>query len=327
MNRFIQISICAFLSVAAGCVHAQAVWRLASGYGESSYHTVLLKEFATEVGRATQGRVQILVHPNNSLVKLADIRPALGAGTIEAGEVILTGIAKEFSLAGADAVPFVVHSMNDAQRLWTLQRPALEKQLGAKGLQLLYSVPWPSQGLYSTRPITTPKDFAQLKMRTYNATTVRIAELLSAQPVEVPMVKVAEALGSGQMETMISSAVTGVENKVWSHLKFFYEINAWIPKNAVLVRADVFAKLSPADQEAVRRAALEIQSKGWAITQQIAQGAVLTLKTNGVKIEPLPPGLAPTFTAVGERLSREWAREAGIPALELFIAYFLKQPT
>jgi TRAP-type transport system periplasmic protein len=305
---------------------AQTTWRLASGYSDASFHTANLREFANDVSRGTNGKLAIEVRSNNSLVKLAEIRNAVGAGTVELGEVILTGVSKEFPLAGADAVPFVVGSLNDAKRLWDLQRPALEKQLGAKGLVLLYSVPWPSQGLYLARPINKKIDFSGARMRTYNATTVRIAELLGANPVDVPMVQVAEALATGRMDSMISSAVTGVENKVWSHLKYFYEINAWTPKNAVIVNAAAFAKLTSNEQRALRDAAKVAEERGWKVSRAAALDAVQALKANGVKVESMPPNLEREFTRLGERFSREWIREAGVQAGELFTTFFLKLP-
>jgi TRAP-type transport system periplasmic protein len=308
-------------------LNAQTTWRLASGYSDTSFHTINLREFASDVTRLSDGKFKVDVRSNNSLLKLADIRTAVGSGTVEAGELILTGISKEFPLAGADAVPFVVNSMNDAKRLWDLQRVALEKQLGAKGLVLLYSVPWPSQGLYATRPIVRKVDFSGSKMRTYNATTSRIAEMLGASGVDVPMVQVADALASGKMDSMISSAVTGVENKVWTHLKYFYEINAWTPKNAVIVNAAAFAKLSSVEQKALRDAAKIAEERGWKMSRAAAQDAVQTLRANGVKVESMPPNLEREFTRLGERFSREWIREAGAQASELFTSFFLKLPS
>jgi TRAP-type transport system periplasmic protein len=305
---------------------AQTTWRLASGYSDTSFHTANLREFADDVSRATNGKLKIDVRSNNSLVKLAEIRGVVGSGSVEAGEIILTGVAKEFPLAGADAVPFVIGSMNDARRLWELQRSGLDKQLGAKGLVLLYSVPWPSQGLYSTRPIAKKIDFSGARMRTYNATTIRIAELLGATAVDVPMVQVADALANGRMDSMISSAVTGVENRVWSHLKYFYEINAWTPKNAVITNAAALAKLAPTEQSALREAARLAEERGWKMSRAAAREALQTLKTNGVKVEAMPPNLEREFTRLGERFSREWIREAGIQASELFTSFFLKLP-
>ncbi len=315
------------LTLMAATANAQTSWRLASGYSDSSFHTVNLREFARDVSRISNGKLSIEVRSNNALVKLAEVRKAVGEGTVEAGEVILTGVSKEFPIAGADAVPFVVGSMTDAERLWGLQKPALEQQLGAKGLVLLYSVPWPSQGLYSTRPIVKKIDFSGSKMRTYNLTTIRIAELLGATPVDVPMVQVADALSSGRMDSMISSAVTGVENKVWSHLKYFYEINAWTPKNAVIVNATAFAKLPSTEQKALREAAKRAEARGWQMSRLAAQEAVQTLRSNGVKVESMPPNLEREFTRLGERFSREWIREAGAQASEIFTSFFLKLPS
>jgi TRAP-type transport system periplasmic protein len=322
-----KVIACAAFALTTLPVSAQTTWRLASGYSDASFHTVNMREFAIDVSRLSDGKFKIDVRSNNSLVKLAEIRGAVGSGAIEAGEVILTGIAKEFPLAGADAVPFVVGSMNDAKRLWELQRDVLAKQLGAKGLVLLYSVPWPSQGLYSTKPIVKKIDFNGSKMRTYNATTVRIAELLGAKGVDVPMVQVAGALASGKMDSMISSAVTGVENKVWSHLKYFYEINAWTPKNAVIVNAQALAKLSAPEQKTLLEAAKAAEERGWKMSRAAAQEALQTLRANGVKVEAMPANLEREFTRLGERFSREWIRDAGPQAGELFTSFFLKLPT
>lgn len=324
---FSNLFLVMVLMMVASVSSAQASWRLASGYSDTSFHTTNLREFANDVSRITDGKLNIDVRSNNSLVKLAEIRDAVGSGKVELGEVILTGVSKEFPLAGADAVPFVVSSLTDAKRLWDLQRPVLEKQLDRKGLVLLYSVPWPSQGLYSARPIIKKMDFSGARMRTYNATTVRIAELLGASAVDVPMVQVADALATGRMDSMISSAVTGVENKVWSHLKYFYEINAWTPKNAVIVNAAAFARLSSTHQLALRDAAKAAEERGWAMSRVAAQDAVRVLRANGVKVEAMPPRLERAFTLLGERFSRDWIREAGTQAGELFTAFFLRLPS
>mgnify|MGYP000320452662 FL=1 len=49
---------------------------------------------------------------------------------------------------------------------------------------------------------------------TYNQTTTRIAEKLGACPVSVAMADVNQALASGKVDAMITSAVTDVDNRV-----------------------------------------------------------------------------------------------------------------
>jgi TRAP-type transport system periplasmic protein len=232
--------------LAAGVAHAQTTWRLATGYRAESFHTQNIEAFAIEVMEASRGQLKIEVSPNNSLVKLAEIPAAVANGKLDAGEAIMSGMGKEAPLAGADGVPFVVGSYADVQRLWALQRPGIEREFAKLGLKPLYAVPWPPQGLYTTKPIKDIQDLRGQKMRTYNPTTVRIAQLLGATSVDVPMAQVGQALAAGKLDAMITSAVTGVENRVWDGLKYCYELNAWYPKNIVFVNAKSFADLPKA---------------------------------------------------------------------------------
>jgi TRAP-type C4-dicarboxylate transport system substrate-binding protein len=309
---------------AASTVHAQTDWKLVSGYRAESFQTQNLVEFAQEVEQGSAGALRIKVHSNNSLVKLAEIPQAVRAGKVEAGETIMANLVKDMPIAGADSIPFVVTSYADAQRLWRLQRPLLDKHFADRGMKLLYAVPWPPQGLYSTKPIRMAADFAGTRMRSYNQTTVRIAEMLGAAPVDVPMVEVNKALASGSIDSMITSAVTGVENQVWSHIKHYYEINAWFPKNVVFVNAKAFQALKPAAQAAVTKAAEKAETRGWALSQAAMQQATQDLRANGMKVERPPAEFDKELKRMGERFSREWVRTVGTEANAIFVPYYLQ---
>jgi TRAP-type C4-dicarboxylate transport system substrate-binding protein len=310
---------------AAGAVHAQTSWKLATGYRAESFHTQNIQQFSRDVESATRGELLIQVFPNNTLVKLADISAAVQQGKAEAGETIMTSMVKEIPLAGADSVPFVVNSYKDAQRLWKLQRPGLEKHFAERGMKLLYAVPWPPQGLHSNKPVRGPTDFRGTQMRTYNQTTMRIAEMLGAKPVDVAMVDVGKALAEGRMDNMITSALTGVENKVWGPIKYYYEINAWFPKNAVFVNSKAFEALKPEARAAVLKAAAEAEVRGWQASQALATSATEELRVNGVKVERIPPELDQEIKRMGEKFSREWIRSVGNEANDIFVPYYMPQ--
>lgn len=308
--------------LAAPRARAGAAWRLATGYRADSFHTLNIAALASAVEAATGGELRITLHPNNSLVKLADIRAAVEAGQLEAGEAIMTSLASQIPIAGADAVPFITGSYADARRLWRLQRPLLERRFAARGLEVLYAVPWPPQGLYSARPVASAADLRGSRMRTYNATTARIAELLGAQGVDVAMVDVGKALAEGRIDSMITSAVTGVENKVWSHVKHYYEIDAWFPKNLVFANAAALAALPARSRDALRQASAAAEQRGWAASAASATQSVDELRRNGMKVERTPPELGREIKRLGERFSVEWIRQVGAEANEIFIPYF-----
>lgn len=312
--------------VAAGTTHAQnaqtTTWKLATGYRADTFHAVNAMEFGREVEAATGGQLRIVLHANNSLARLAEIPQAVQDGRAEAGETIMTSMVREIPVMGADAVPFVVASYADAWRLWQLQKPLVERHFSARGLQVLYTVPWPPQGLFTRKPIRTAADFAGTRMRTYNATTERIAQLLGATPVDVPMVDVDKALASGAIDSMLTSAVTGVDNQVWNHLRYYYEINAWFPKNVVFVQAAAFAALKPAAQQAVRKAAQAAEERGWQRSQDVMKQSTETLRANGMKTERMPREFELELKRMGERFAREWVRTVGNEANVIFVPYY-----
>ncbi|HJV60560.1 MAG TPA: TRAP transporter substrate-binding protein [Albitalea sp.] len=317
-----EFSVLACAALAAPRVRAHSAWRLATGYRSESFHTVNLAAMARDVGAATRGGLDIELYPNNTLVKLGEMRAAVEAGRVEAGETIMSSLVQEMPIAGADSVPFIVGSYADARRMWRHQRPLLDRHFAAHGLQVLYAVPWPPQGLYCGRPIASAADFKGARMRSYNATTARIASMLGAQPVDVPMAEVGRALAEGRVDSMITSAVTGVENKVWAHVKHYYEVNAWFPKNLVFANAKAVAALEPAERDALLRAAAAAETRGWAASEAAAASSVDELRRNGVKIERVPPEFGRELKRMGERFSLEWIHQVGPEANEIFVPYF-----
>lgn len=319
-RRNFTVMACASLGMPAA--HARTVWKLATGYRGDLFHTMNLGMMAGEVDAATKGELHIDIHPENTLVKLNEVLAAVQSGKIQAGETIMTSMVGEIPVAGADAVPFIVASYADAKRLWRHQRPLVERHLDARGLKLLYAVPWPPQGLYSTRPIKGPGDLRGSRMRTYNTTTSRIAAWFGAEAVDVPTSEIGRALAEGRIDSMMTSGVTGVENKVWSHLHYYYEVNAWLPKNIVFANRKAIDALGARSRDALLKACSAAEPRGWAASEAAAYESIDELRRNGVKIERVPRDVGVEMKRLGERFSREWIRKVGPEANQIFVPYY-----
>jgi TRAP-type transport system periplasmic protein len=314
---------CLMGAVAVPRSRAAAAWKLATGYRAESFQGENLTQMAREVAAA--GGPAIELHANSSLAKLAEIPKAVRDGRAEMGEVIMSGLATEFALAAADSLPFMTRTYSDARRLWKHQRPLLDKPLESSGLHILLAVPWPPQGLYSKKPVERLSDLAGLRMRTYNRTTERIAQLVSATPVDVPMVQVGEAFAQGRIDCMITSAVTGVENEAWRFTRHYYEINAWFPKNITFVGTKALAALAVPAHKALLDAAASAETRGWLKSEQVADAATQELRQRGIKVDAAPATLLPDLKRLGERFSVEWVRRIGTPANQLLIPYYAQQ--
>src|SRR5471032_2452328 len=101
--------------------------------------------------------------------------------------------------------------------------PRLEKKLAEQGMMLLYTVPWPPQGIYVKKPIASAADLKGVKWRAYSPATARIAELVGAQPVTVQAAELSQAMATGVIESYMSSGSTGYDSKTYEHIKYWYD--------------------------------------------------------------------------------------------------------
>jgi TRAP-type C4-dicarboxylate transport system substrate-binding protein len=318
LARFCASIACLTVSAAA---FAQTKWDLATGYAPGNFHTENLEVFAKNVETATQGKLKIVVHSAASLFKLPEIKRAVQGGQAQAGEILLVAHENESPLFGLDGIPFLATSYAEAKKLQDIQVPALDKYLAAQGIKILYTVPWQPQGIFSKKPIASVADMKGMKWRSYSPSTAKMAELMAMQPVTIQAAELSQALATGIIETYISSSATGIDSKTYESLKYFYEAQAWLPKNAVIVSIKAFNALDKAEQEAVLKAAAQAQERGWKISEEKETAFKQTLKERGMTIEMPTPAFAADLKKVGDVLLAEWEKKAGAEGATLINAY------
>lgn len=313
--------------VATGfAVQAQTKWDLPTGYATNSFQTENVQLFANDVDKATAGKLKIQLHANGSLFKANEIKRSVQSGQTQIGEFILSGSSNENPLYGVDSIPFLATSYADAKRLYTVSKPALDKLLAQQGMKLLFSVPWPGQSLYSVKPINTPDDFRGTKMRAYNPATSRIAQLLKAQPTTIQLAELGQALATGTVENFLTSSASGIENKLHEQTKYFYPVNAWLPRNATVVNLKAFEALDKNAQEAVLKAASAAESRGWAQSEQKDREYQQELAAKGMKISPPSDIVSKELRKIGETMTGEWLKTASADGKQIIDAYNKKQP-
>ena len=301
--------------------HAQTKWDLPSGYGANTFQVQNLQAFADEIEKATAGKLKVTVHANASLFKANEIKRAVQSLQAPIGEFILSGAANENPIFGVDSIPFLATSYADSKRLHDASKPALERVLNAQGLKLLYAVPWPPQSLYSIKPVQSLADLKGTRMRAYNPATSRIAELVGASPVTVQLAELPAALATGAVNNFLTSSASGVDSKLHEHVKHFYAVAAWLPRNAVVVSQKAFDAIDKAQQEAVLKAAGAAEARGWR-TSEAKDGEYLQeLAAKGMKIDPRADGLKRELKAVGERMTADWLQSAGAEGKAVIDAY------
>ncbi len=302
-------------------VGAQTKWDLPAAYPATNFHTETLVQFAADVDKATGGKLKIQVHPNASLFKAPEIKRAVQGGQAPLGEILLVNFENENALFGVDGIPFVATGYKDSLRLYQASRPALEKLLASQGLMLLYAVPWPPQGIYVKKPINSVADMRGLKWRAYSPSTARIAELIGAQPVTVQAAELPQALATGVLESYMSSGSTGYDSKTYEHIKYWYDTQAWLPKNAVIANQKMFDALDKPTKDAVLKAAKDAEALGWKVSEEKNDWYKKALTEKGMQIVAPSPKLKQDMQQVGDTMLADWLKKAGTEGQAIIDAY------
>ncbi|MBK1662107.1 TRAP transporter substrate-binding protein [Paracraurococcus ruber] len=290
---------------------AQTPLILASGYPDGNFHTRTLRFFAERAAALTNGAVAITIHSNASLIRLPEIRRAVQAGQVQIGEVLLGNHGNEDAIFEADSVPFLATGYEEARRLYAAQKPMLEARLQRQNQTLLYSVSWPSNGLFSRREITRLADLAGTKIRIYNALTQRFAEQFRAAPVIIQVPDLPQAFATGVADSMITSTPIVVNTRAWEFGRFWVDLNAFNPRNGVIMNLRAFRGLPEAQQAALRQAAAEAEARGWELSESEDRQNHVTMAENGMKIAQVSAEMQAEVRAASEALIGPWAERAG----------------
>jgi TRAP-type C4-dicarboxylate transport system substrate-binding protein len=314
------LGILASLVLGAALAQSQT-WNMATPYPDGNFHTINIREFAKEVEAATQGRLVIRVSSGGSLLPHPQILPGVRNGQIQMGEVLISLLANENPVFALDSIPFLVSSYEEAQKLYQVSRPEIENWLSRRGMTLLFSVPWPGQGLYTKQPVSSVADLKGIRFRAYNPATARIAELTGMIPTQVEAADIPQAFATGIVAAMITSPSTGVDSQAWDFARYYYDLRAWIPRNMVIVSRRALDSLSPADREALLAAARRAEQRGWQASQQEASTKTAILAQRGIQVLPPSPQLMADFKKVGQTMTNEWLKRAGAVGVNIYRAY------
>ncbi|MGF1620663.1 MAG: TRAP transporter substrate-binding protein [Rhodomicrobiaceae bacterium] len=296
-------------------------WDMPTPYPDATFHTQNISEFAKEVDTATEGKLKITVHSAGSLFKHPEIKNAVRGGQVPAGEFFMSLIANEDATFGLDSEPFLATSYEDAKKLWDAQKPAVTELLAKQKLMPLFSVAWPPQGLYTKTEVKTVDDLRGMKFRSYNPTLEQFANLAGAAPVQVEVPDIPQAFTTGQVEAMITSPSTGANSKAWDFVQYYTPINAWIPKNIVVVNQAAFDALDEATQKAVLDAAAAAETRGWEMSQKEAEEQTKALGDNGMNVVEPSEELMAGLRAIGTQMREEWNKTASAAAKDVMAEF------
>ena len=140
-------------------------------------------------------------------------------------------------------------------------------------------------------------------------------------PVQVEAAELSQALATGVAEAFVSSGSTGYDRKVWEHLSHFYEVNAWLPRNYVMVNKKTWNKLDKSTQNIIMGVAQMAEVAGTARSEQLSGWYLTQLAANGMKVQAAEGQLRADLERIGKTMSDEWMANAGPVGIKIIDAF------
>ena len=311
MKKYTKIMTATVAGVLAAGAAIAEDWDMPMAYSASNFHSEMGVVFADKVRDYTGGDINITVHPGGSLFKGGEIKRAVQTGQAPIGERFMSAHANEAPLLGWDNLPFLATTYEANDMLWAAAKDKVNSQLSDLNLVALYTCPWPGQGFYFNKAVNSSADTQGIKFRSYNSATATFAEELGMVPVQVEAAELSQALATGVAESFISSGSTGYDRKVWESLSHYYKVNAWLPRNYVIINKGVWEGLGADTKASVQKAADETGAACSAKSAELANWYFEQLSANGMSVEDASSDFLAELEAIGAKMTVDWLAAAG----------------
>jgi len=299
------------LGIVTGAV-AKTKWDLHLNYPAGNFHSKGAQVFADRVKEATNGEVDIVLHPGAALgFKGPELLRSVAEGQLAIAEVPTGMVEGDAPVLALTAQPFISSNAFEQRLLYQLSKPTYAKILKKFNQITLYTSVWPFSGIYTQRLIKSEADLKGLKMRVYDGTGLAFGKATGIAARKMPFSEVYPAMKAGLLDSMYTSSVSGVDAKAWEVLKYFTPINIVGPVNMINVNLDRWNKIPKNTQEKILEIATQMEDEMWELAADMDRKSRATLVENGMTIDPVDSKFRSELDAVGKKLRSEWAKKAG----------------
>jgi len=236
------------------------------------------KLFCELIGKYSDGRIHVEFFPDNQLGTLDEIFHA-----VQVGDVEICGVAPYVNLVPGGMfnwMPWTVESWEECKMAFARPNGILyvpmQEAMQEVGMHILFTV---SQGSYgignSVRPIKTPDDFKNLKMRVSSSLgSVRGLQNMASgtgMTVEtIPWGDLYNALSKGVVDGCWSMWPSLVEERHYEVMKYYTSLDWMWDANQVVINKELWDELPDDLKAAVQKAADEAEIHQYEVQERMA---------------------------------------------------------
>jgi tripartite ATP-independent transporter DctP family solute receptor len=319
-------TILTLCSVAVMLMMANTLWaadskvyklRLASVSGPSHLHNVVMKKWAEEVKKETNGRLAIVVLDGSQLGGEREYIEGMKLGTIDMAQVStgpISGFVPQFMVC---ALPYVFQNYD--QIAATLEGPLGQKLFELLKKENIIGLTWFTNGFRSVfnskRPINTPADLKGLKIRVMESPLmVGTLNAMGASATPMAYGELYTALQQGVMDGAENAPGNVLNDKFYEVSKYFSVTEHFAPPGVVAISNAAFSNLPEDLQKFLLKSAKELGKMEMAADKEAQVKFLEELKAKGVAINTVDKA---AFTKAVQPVIEKFSAEIGDDVMKL----------
>ncbi|HXT04019.1 MAG TPA: TRAP transporter substrate-binding protein DctP [Casimicrobiaceae bacterium] len=280
------------LCIASTALAQPVVMRISHQVPPAHHLSKLLQDFATDVKARTKGSVDVQLFGSEQLAKAGENFPQVARGNLEAAVSVNFQWGTTIPEMSATLVPYYMTDVAKIKRFVTSDaRRLLDRKLEQRGV---HSIGWfyiTRESIFtsSKKPIITLDDFRGVKIRGLNSLTDHALTAVGAVPSAMPGSEVYQALQSGVLDAGLTDLSAAYSRKYYEIQKFGTVAPYFTIFFHLYVNPQWWAKLEPAQRQAIEAAATKTEQEAFAVTEATAADALVQLKAKGMTIHVQTP--------------------------------------
>jgi TRAP-type C4-dicarboxylate transport system substrate-binding protein len=259
----------------------------------TSYHQ-LLQEMSDGWSRASEGRVRLVIYPDQSMGGEADMVRKMRIGQLDAGLLSAVGLSEiDPAVKALQSLPMMFRSLDEVDYVGEKLRTELERLLLQKGFRTLF---WADAGwvrFFSKTPVQTPAAWKKLKIWVWSGDThqVDIMKAAGYNPVPLETADVLPGLHTGLIDAAPFIPFVALTGQIYGPASHMLEIN-WAPLvGAAVVRETAWNRLPPEARETCLSVAAEVGIRMRRKSREESVRSVETMRKKGLTVHPMTPEL------------------------------------
>jgi TRAP-type C4-dicarboxylate transport system substrate-binding protein len=310
------------LAAAVDDALAQAKWK-AVAVSRPTPQFGVFTWLADELDKRTNGRIKLEVVslPELGLTGFELVR-ATKAGLVDVADILPTYVAGDLPVLEGIDLPGLYPDLETAVKAHQGFMPAVKKYEDKLGGVVIGAYLWPYQVLFSKKPIRSAADVKGLKVRVFGTAQTEFVRALGAEPVSIPFAEVYTALERGAVDAALTGTYSGFSLKWYEVSKYLVDVNHGPVVGIATVSKRSWDKLSPEQQQLVRKLGEEMSERGWEVGRRTSSEGIEENKKKGMEWIPINPGIAAAVKeAASKTIVPSWVKRVGPDAKSVFNQY------